>query len=154
VKEQQLYLKKVNIHSFVNGVTIHKVTSGVPCHLYKWLRWTPPIRNKMGTRTLFSCRGSHPRLQAIKLLASLIQSTQNFVSLYPTSTRPSPHRRPIWHRSPRGWQARVAPAPKAPSAAAQGWRSSSPSPQARHPVPPGGAQGGQSCGYRSPPTRE
>ncbi len=31
----------------------------------------PAYQNKMGTRTLFSRRGSHPRLQAIKLLASL-----------------------------------------------------------------------------------
>jgi hypothetical protein len=54
--------------------------------------------------------------------------------------RPSPHRRPTWHRSPQGRQARVAPAPKAPTAAAQGWRSSPPSPHARHPVPPCGAQ--------------
>jgi hypothetical protein len=30
-----------------------------------------PIKNKRGTIALFSCHGLHPRLQAIKLLASL-----------------------------------------------------------------------------------
>jgi hypothetical protein len=65
-------------------------------------------------------------LQAIKLLASLTQYTQNFVSTYPTSTRPSPHQRLTWHRSPRGRQAQVVPTPEAPIPAA----------------PPRGAQGG------------
>jgi hypothetical protein len=59
-----LYLQKVNIHLFINGVIIHKVTSRVTCHLYKWSRWNLPIKNKMGTRTLFSRREIHPRLQA------------------------------------------------------------------------------------------
>jgi hypothetical protein len=52
--------------------------------------------------------------------------------------RPSPHRRLTWHRSPWGWQAQVMPAPEAPTAATQGWRSSLPSLQAQHPVPPRG----------------
>jgi hypothetical protein len=136
-----MYLQKINIYLFINLVIIHKVTLWVIRHLYKWSRLNLPIKNKMGTRTLFSRRGSHQRLQAIKLLASLTQSTQNFVSSHPTSTRPSPHQRPTWHRSPRGQQARVAPAPEAPIVAAQGWRSSPLSPQARRPVPPRGAQG-------------
>jgi hypothetical protein len=127
-----LYLQKLNIHLFINGVIVHKVTSGFTCHLYKWSRWNPLIKNKIGTRTLFSCRGLHLRLQAIKLLASLTQSTQNFVSLHPTSTRPSPHQRLTWHQSPQGWQAQVVPAPEALVAIAQGWRSSPPSPQAQH----------------------
>jgi hypothetical protein len=38
------------------------------------------------------------------LLASLTQSTQNFVSLHPIVTKPSPHRCPTWHQSPRGRQ--------------------------------------------------
>jgi hypothetical protein len=130
-------------HPFIqNGVIIYMVTSGVTCHLYRWSRWNPPIKNKMGTRTLFLCRGLHPRLQAIKLLASLTQSTQNFVSSHPTSTRPSLHQCLTWHQSPCGRQAQVVPAPEAPTAAAQGWRSSLPSPQAQHPAPPHGAQGG------------
>jgi hypothetical protein len=123
---RQLYLQKVNIHLFISLVTIHKVTLCVTCHFYKWSRWNPPIKNKMGTRTLFSRRGSHPRLQAIKLLASLTQSTQNFVSPNPTSTRPNPHRCPTWHQFPQGRQAWVAPAPEAPTTPAQGWRSSLP----------------------------
>jgi hypothetical protein len=45
----------------------------------------------------------------------------DFASSHPTSTRPSPHQRLTWHRSPRGWQAQVVPAPKAPIAIAQGW---------------------------------
>jgi hypothetical protein len=106
------------------------------------VRWNPPNKNKMGPRTLFSRHGSHPRLQAIKLLASLTLSTQNFISPHPTSVRPSPHQRPTWHRSPQGRQAQVVPVPEAPIAAAQGWRSSLPSPQARRPAPPHGAQGG------------
>jgi hypothetical protein len=85
------------------------------------VKMEPAYQNKMGTRTLFSRRGLHLRLQAIKLLASLIQSTQNFVSSHPTSMRPSPHQHPTWHRSPQGRQARVVPAPQAPTAAAQGW---------------------------------
>jgi hypothetical protein len=71
MKGRQLYLQKVNIHLFINLIIIHKVTLWVTCHLYKWLRWNPPIKNKMGMRTLFSHRGSRLRLQAIKLLASL-----------------------------------------------------------------------------------
>jgi hypothetical protein len=133
---------EVNINLFKNGVIIHKVTSMVTCHLYKWSRWNPPIKNKMGTRNLFSRRGLHLRLQAIKLLASLTQSTQNFITSHPTSTRPSPHQRLTWHRSPRGRQAQVVPTPEAPTTATQGWRSSMPTPQARHPTPPHGAQGG------------
>jgi hypothetical protein len=66
-------------------------------------------------------RGLHMRLQVIKLLASLTQSTQNFASSHPTSMRPNPHQRLTWHRSPRGRQAQVVPAPKAPTAATQGW---------------------------------
>jgi hypothetical protein len=130
-------------HPFIEkrGI-IHKVTLGVTCHLYKWSRWNPPIKNKMSTRTLFSRRGLHLRLQAIKLLASLNQSTQIFVSSRPTSMRPSPRQRPTWHRSPRGRQDQVVPTPEAPIAAAQGWRSSPPSPQARHLAPLHGAQGG------------
>jgi hypothetical protein len=144
----------VNIHLFKNGVIVDKVTSGVTCHLYEWSRWNLPIKNKMSTRTLFSYRGLHMRLQAIKLLASLTQSIQNFVSSHPTSTRPSPHQCPIWLRSPQGRQAQVVPAPKAPIAAAQGWRSSPPSPQAWHPAPLHGAQGGRFCGYGYPPPHE
>jgi hypothetical protein len=45
----------------------------------------------------------------------------NFVSSHPTSMRPSPHRCPTWHRSPRGRQAWVAPSPEALTAADQGW---------------------------------
>jgi hypothetical protein len=60
--------------------------------------------------------------------------------------RPSPHRCPTWHQPPGGRQARVVPAPEAPTATAQGRRSSLPSPQAQRPAPPHGAQGGQSCG--------
>jgi hypothetical protein len=96
----------------------------------------------MGMRTLFSRRGSHPRLQAIKLLASLTQSTQNFVSSHPTSTRPSPHQCPTWHRSPRGRQAQVVHVTEALIAAARGRRSSLPSPQAQRPTSPHGSQGG------------
>jgi hypothetical protein len=55
------------------------------------IRMKPAYQKKMGTRTLLSRHGSHPRLQAIKLLASLTQSTQNFISPHPTETRPSPH---------------------------------------------------------------
>jgi hypothetical protein len=84
---------KVNIHLLKNRVIKHKDTSGVRCHLYTWSRWNPPIKNKMGMRTLFSRRGLHPRLQAIKLLDSLTQSTPNFVSSHPTSTPPSHHQR-------------------------------------------------------------
>jgi hypothetical protein len=59
-------------HPFIHKLGYHtKVTKGVTCHLYKWLKWNPPIKNKMGTRTLFSRRGLHPRLPAIKLLTSL-----------------------------------------------------------------------------------
>jgi hypothetical protein len=90
------------------------------CHFYKWSRWNSPIKNKMGMRILFSCRGLHPSLQAIKLLASLTQSTQNFVSLHPIAMRPSPHQCPTWHRSPRGRQAQVVPVPEALTAAARG----------------------------------
>jgi hypothetical protein len=63
--------KKGNIHLFINLVIIQGVTSAVTCHLYKWSRWNLPIKNKMGTRALFSRRGLYPRLQAIKLLANL-----------------------------------------------------------------------------------
>jgi hypothetical protein len=142
MKMETTIFTKVNIHLFINMVIIHKVTLWVTCHLYNWSRWNPPIKNKMGTRTLFSRHGSHLRLQAIKLLARLTQSTQNFVSPHPMSTRPSPHRCLTWHRSPRGRQAQVVPAPEAPTAATQGWRSSLPSPKAQHPAPPCGAQGG------------
>jgi hypothetical protein len=106
------------------------------------VKMEPTYQKQNGHKDLVLTPRSHPRLQAIKLLASLTQSTQNFVSSHPTSTRPSPHRCPTWHRSPQGRQARVTPAPEAPTAAAQGWRSSPPSPQARHPVPPRDAQGG------------
>jgi hypothetical protein len=100
--ESLAYLQKVNIHLFISLVIIHKVTLWVTCHLYTWSRWNPPIKNKMDTRTLFSSRGSHPRLQAIKLLASLTQSTQNFVPSHARVVRPSPHQCPTCHRSPRG----------------------------------------------------
>jgi hypothetical protein len=56
--------------------------------------------------------------------------------------RPSPHRCQTWHRSPRGRQAQVVPIPEAPIAAAQGQRLSPPSPQARCPTSPRGAQSG------------
>jgi hypothetical protein len=56
---------------------------------------------------------------------------------------PSPHRCPIWNQPPGGRQARVVPSPKAPTFAARGRQSSPPSPQARHPAPPRGAQSGQ-----------
>jgi hypothetical protein len=141
-KRETTLFTKVNIHLFINLVIIHKVSLWVTRHLYKWSRWNPPIKNKMGTRTLFSRCGSHPRLQAIKLLASLTQSTQNFVSSHPTSTRPSPHQCPTWHQSPRGRQAQVLPVPDALTFAARGQRSSPPSPQARRPVSPCGSQGG------------
>jgi hypothetical protein len=79
-KWTQLYLQKVNNHLFISLVIIHKVTLWVTCHLYKWSRWNPPIKNKIVMRTLFSPRGSHLRSHAIKLLASLTQSTQNCLS--------------------------------------------------------------------------
>jgi hypothetical protein len=141
-KRETTVFTKVNIHLFINLVIIHKVSFWVTPHLYKWSRWNPPIKNKMGTRTLFSRRGSHLRLQAIKLLASLTQSTQNFVPSHPTSMRPSPHQCLTWHQSPRGRQAQVVPVPEALTSAARGRRSSPPSPQAWCPVSPRGSQGG------------
>jgi hypothetical protein len=126
----------------------------VTCHLYKWLRWNLPIKNKMGTRTLLSRRGLHPRLQAIKLLASLTQSTQNFVSPHPIVMRPSSHQRPTWHQSPRGRQAQVVVVPEVLTATARGRQSFPPSPQAWHPVSPRGSQGGRSRGYGYPPPHE
>jgi hypothetical protein len=111
-------------------------------------------KNKMGTRTLFSRRGLHPRLQAINLLASLTQSTQNLVSPHPIAMRPSPHRCPTWHQSPKGRQAQVVPVPKALAAAARGRRSSPPSPQAQCPASPSGSQGGRFSGYGYPPPHE
>jgi hypothetical protein len=120
-KRETTVFTKVNIHLFVNLVIIHKkVLLWVTRHLYKWSRWNLPIKNKMGTRTLFSHRGSHPRLQAIKLLASLTQSTQNFVSSHPTLMKTSPHQCLTWHRSPRGRQTQVVPVPEALTAAARG----------------------------------
>jgi hypothetical protein len=42
-------------HPFIHKLgIIHKVTLWVTRHLYKWSRWNPPIKNKMGMRTLFS----------------------------------------------------------------------------------------------------
>jgi hypothetical protein len=125
-----LYLQKVNIHLFISLVIIQSVTSRVTCYLYKWSKWNPPIKNKMGTRTLLSRRRSHLRLQAIKLLASLTYIHSKFVSPHPTAMRPSPHRCRTWHRSPHGQQAQVVPVPEAPIAVARSRRSSPPSPQA------------------------
>jgi hypothetical protein len=56
--------------------------------------------------------------------------------------RPSPHRCQMWHPSPCGQQVWVVPAPATAEVAAQGWQSSLPSPQARCPTSPRGAQGG------------
>jgi hypothetical protein len=108
----------------------------------------------MGMRTLFSRRGLRPRLQAIKLLASLAYIHSTFVSLHHTKMRPCPHRCRTWHQSPRGRQAKVVPTPEAPIAATRGRRSSPPSPQAQYPMSRSGAQGGQSHGYGSPPPHE
>jgi hypothetical protein len=80
-KSDNCIYQKINICLFINGVIIHKVTSGVTCHLYKWSRWNLPIKNKMGTRNLFSRRGLHLRLHAIELLASLTQFTESFCFL-------------------------------------------------------------------------
>jgi hypothetical protein len=134
IKSKHLFIHKLGYHTqgYIMGYT----------SFVQVVKMEPAYQNRMGTRTLFSRHESHLRLQDIKLLASLIQSTQNFVSSHPTSTRPSPHRLPTWYRSPRGRQARVAPTPEAPIAAAQGWQSSPPPPQARRPIPPRGAQGG------------
>jgi hypothetical protein len=41
------------------------------------VKMEPAYQKQNGMRTLFSCHGSHLRLQAIKLHASLTQSTQN-----------------------------------------------------------------------------
>jgi hypothetical protein len=78
----------------------------------------PAYQNKMGTGTLLSRCGLHPRLQAIGLLASPTQSTQNFISPHLIATRPSPHPCLTLHRSPRGRQAQVVPVTEALTAAA------------------------------------
>jgi hypothetical protein len=51
------YHKKCYISCYMSNVQVVKME--------------PAIKNKMGTRTLFSHRGSHSRLQDIKLLTSL-----------------------------------------------------------------------------------
>jgi hypothetical protein len=56
--------------------------------------------------------------------------------------RPSPRQYQTWHRSPCGPLVWVVPAPTTAEAAAQGWRSSPPCPQAWRPTSPRGAQGG------------
>jgi hypothetical protein len=56
--------------------------------------------------------------------------------------RPSPRRCQTWHLSPHGQRVRVVPAPTTVEAAAQGWLSFIPSPQAQRPASPCGAQGG------------
>jgi hypothetical protein len=56
--------------------------------------------------------------------------------------RPSPHRCQTWHLSPRGQQVRVVPTPATTEAAARGWPSYPPSPQAQRHASPRGAQGG------------
>jgi hypothetical protein len=81
-RENCIYKSK---HPFIHKLGYH--TQG---HIRGYMpfvqvvRWNPPNKNKMGTRTFFPRRGSHPRLQVIKLLASLTLSTQNFVSPHPT----------------------------------------------------------------------
>jgi hypothetical protein len=60
----------------VTSISIHHLS---PYRFYKRCPRTfvqvvednPPIKNKRGTRTLYSCHGLHSRLQAIKLLANL-----------------------------------------------------------------------------------
>jgi hypothetical protein len=65
-----------------------------------------------------------------------------FISSHPTAMRPSPRRCQTWHRSPRGPRVQVVPAPITAEAAARGWQSSLPSPQALRPASPRGAKGG------------
>jgi hypothetical protein len=77
-------LKKVNTMKretivFTRGKHpfIHKHGYHTQCYIRGYMsivqvvKMEPVYQNKIGTRTLFSCRGSHLRLQAIKLLANL-----------------------------------------------------------------------------------
>jgi uncharacterized SAM-binding protein YcdF (DUF218 family) len=84
------------------------------------VKMEPTYQKQNGHENIVVTRWLHTRLEAIELLASLTQSTQNFVSPHPIAMRSSPHQCPTWHRSLRGQQAQVVPVPKALTAVAQG----------------------------------
>jgi hypothetical protein len=63
----------------VTSISIHHLSSYKiykRCHMtfVQVAEHNPPTKNKRSTRTLLPCHGLHPRLQAIKLLASLTYS--------------------------------------------------------------------------------
>jgi hypothetical protein len=70
MKREQLYLQKVNFNLFINLVIIQNVTSRLHA-IVQVVEKEPNYQKQNGNETLFSHRGSHPRLQVIKILAIL-----------------------------------------------------------------------------------
>jgi hypothetical protein len=70
MKDLTIVFRKVTSIS-IHQLSSHKIYKRCHMTLVQVAEHNPPIKNKRGTITLFSCHGLHPRLEAIKLLVSL-----------------------------------------------------------------------------------
>jgi hypothetical protein len=129
----------------VTSISIHHLSSYKiykRCHMTfaQVVEHNPPTKNKRSMRTLFSRHVLRPRLQAIKLLASITYPLKIIKGplTYATSRyvrQPTSHQHPTqrWGQQRVLW-VQVAPEAKAPKPAAQERQSLLPSPHARGPA--------------------